>query len=570
MRFATRTFLWSFLPIAFLLPASFWTIQTLTLSSVRDELRSSLRRSQIANAQVRAKSELQNSRFLRIVGDNAPLKAGLQLIASDPRDADARRTVEDQLTEICENLGFDFLLVSNADGQPLVGVIGNDQLSGGVTSHEHRSIVSMDIHRLRPPKRGFYTTGSLTYQVTSVPVNQAEESIGILSVGERFDFTDFSTPAVLTKNGRVLKFSVPETSASQLELALKSCRDQSECNIRLANQTYLSLPMDSIYFGDGYVLRSLQNVDSASGSVQSILRKVFLAAGITGLLAALLLSVLSARSIVRPISTLISKLRESVKTGILPRFEPRRTPILEIGELMESFNRAAASIQDGEDNLRRAYVEFVGSLANALDARDRYTAGHSQRVSDSACEIAEAMNLPAGQIGEIRIGALLHDIGKIGIEDAVLQKTGKLTPEEFSLIQQHPTIGKRILEGVHGFHSYLPIVELHHENWDGSGYPLGLSGDSVPLNARIVHVVDAYDAMTSDRPYRRGMSHAKAVTILEKFAGSQFDPAVADVFAQLIRAKHSIPRDDKGMMDSLDSLTQTLSSRSEQLERTPA
>ena len=394
-------------------------------------------------------------------------------------------------------------------------------------------LVAMDIARIRPPQRGFYTVSGLTYQVTSVEVDQGNEIMGALSVGERFEFSEFSTPAVLTRNGKVVKSSVPGIPLADLESALQGCRRQSECEIRLAGQTYLSLPIDSIYFGDGYLLRSLQNVDSATGKVQSILRNVFVVAGLGALLAALVLSAVSSRSIVQPIAAVIAKLRESARTSVLPEFSTKVTAIQEIRELMESFNRAAAVIHDGEENLHRAYLEFVESLANALDARDCYTAGHSRRVSEGSCAVAAALNVTPQQLDEIRVGALLHDIGKIGIGDVVLQKPGKLTGEEFALIKQHPTIGRRILEGVRGFHAYLPIVELHHENWDGTGYPQGLARESVPLFARIVHVVDAYDAMTSDRPYRPGMSHDQTVKILEKFAGSQFDPGVVQVFVGL-------------------------------------
>jgi HD-GYP domain-containing protein (c-di-GMP phosphodiesterase class II) len=154
-------------------------------------------------------------------------------------------------------------------------------------------------------------------------------------------------------------------------------------------------------------------------------------------------------------------------------------------------------------------------------------------VSKLSCATAAALGVTGGGLDEIRIGALLHDIGKIGIADSVLQKKGSLTNQEFALIKQHPEIGRRILEGVHGFAPYLAAVELHHENWDGTGYPKAQRGEETPLAARIIHVSDAYDAMTTDRPYRRGMSHEVAISILREFAGRHFDPQVVGVFVNL-------------------------------------
>ncbi|MEZ5366657.1 MAG: HD-GYP domain-containing protein [Bryobacterales bacterium] len=152
-------------------------------------------------------------------------------------------------------------------------------------------------------------------------------------------------------------------------------------------------------------------------------------------------------------------------------------------------------------------------MTSAVDARDVYTLGHSRRVSGYAVQLATQMGLPAEEIEILRVGGLLHDVGKIGVPDAVLRKPGRLTAEEMQLIQQHPVIGRHIVERVEGFSAYLPIIELHHENYDGSGYPCGQRGEETPLAARIVHVVDAYDAMTSDRPYRSGMTHEQATAI---------------------------------------------------------
>jgi HD-GYP domain-containing protein (c-di-GMP phosphodiesterase class II) len=523
MRFATRTFLWSFIPFVILLLGSFWAIQKLVEHTVRDGLRTSLRQTHVSVARVRANSELQNSRFLKILGENPSLKAGLQLLLAAPKNGDARRTVEDQLREICERLGFDFLLVSNPDGAALAGVMRVGE-----------QLVGMDIARLRPPQQGFATVGDRSYQVVSTPIDEGDENIGILSVGEPFDFSAFTTPAVLAHRGKVLKSSIPGIPLEEVEAALQPCRDQAECEVRLRGETYISLPMDSISFGEGYVLRSLQSIDAASGPVQGILRNVFGIAGFGALLATVIVSILSAQSIVRPIRAVVAHLQESEGTGLLPEFQARPGRIHEIRELSESFNRAAAVIREARQNLHRAYVEFVGSLASALDARDRYTAGHSRRVSELSCVIARAMHLAPQELEDIRIGALLHDIGKIGIGDTVLQKPGKLTNEEFALVQQHPTIGRRILEGVQGFQDYLSIVELHHENWNGTGYPWGLRGEATPLGARIVHVADAYDAMTSDRPYRRGMSLEQAIHVLRQYAGTQFDPAIVPLFVNLM------------------------------------
>jgi HD-GYP domain-containing protein (c-di-GMP phosphodiesterase class II) len=523
MRFATRTFLFSFVPFVLLLLASFWAMQKLVEHTVRDSLRSSLRQTHASVARVRSNSELQNSRFLKILGENATLKAGLQLLLAAPKSLEARRTVDDQLREICEKLSFDFLLVSDPDGSPLAGVMRVGE-----------QLVGMDIARIRPPQRGFLSVGERAYQVVSTPIDQGDENIGILSVGAPFDFSEFTTPAVLTRHGKVLKSSIPGIAPEEVEAALKNCKDQAECEMRLRGETYISLPMNSIYFGEGYVLRSLQSIDAATGPVQGILRNVFGIAGFGALLATALISVLSAQSIVRPIAGVVAHLRESERTGLLPEFKADPARIQEIRDLTESFNRAASAIREARESLYRAYVEFVGSLASALDARDRYTAGHSRRVSELSCAIARALQVKPKELDDIRIGALLHDIGKIGIADEVLQKPGKLNNEEFALIQQHPTIGRRILEGVHGFQDYLPIVELHHENWNGSGYPLGLHCEATPLGARIVHVADAYDAMTSDRPYRRGMSHEQAIRTLQQYAGTQFDPEIVPVFAKLM------------------------------------
>jgi putative nucleotidyltransferase with HDIG domain len=177
-------------------------------------------------------------------------------------------------------------------------------------------------------------------------------------------------------------------------------------------------------------------------------------------------------------------------------------------------------------------------MAQAQDARDPYTAGHSERVSGIATDIARAMGLRPERVEIIRIGAKLHDLGKIGIPDALLRKPGKLTREEYALIQRHPQIGKEILEKVGRFSDFIPIVELHHENPDGSGYPYGLRQNDIPMDVRIVHVADVWDALTSDRAYREAMSMANAWTLIRNGAGPMFDPDVVDAFWELLKRQY--------------------------------
>lgn len=522
MRFATRAFLWSFIPFAILLAGSFWVIQQRVQHTVRSGLRSSLREAHMSMAHLRKESELQNSRFLQIVAENPPLKAGLQLLLVHPRSASARLTLEDQLREIAETLHFDFLMVSNSDGVPLAGIIRIDD-----------QLVAMGMQRTKPPQQGFFTLGANTYQLNWFPINSNEENIGILSIGERFDLSEFSTPTILAQNGKILRSSVPNASSAELESALRGCENQAECETKIAGEIYITLAADTIDFGDGYALRSLQSVDSISRPVQGVVRDVFFIATLGALAAAAALSLFSSRSIVRPIAAVVSSLRQSEATGTLPSLQNTPASIHEIRELIESFARAATAVRESRENLQQAYLEFIGSLAGALDARDDYTAGHSRRVSEYSCAIAEALNISGSELEVIRVGALLHDIGKIGVTDSVLRKPSKLTSEEMAQVQQHPSIGRRILEGVRGFQQYLPIVELHHENWDGTGYPLRLSDVKVPLCARITHVADAYDAMTSARSYRSALSHEAAIRELKRCAGTQFDPEIVKV---LLRA----------------------------------
>ncbi len=188
------------------------------------------------------------------------------------------------------------------------------------------------------------------------------------------------------------------------------------------------------------------------------------------------------------------------------------------------------SLQAAEAQTELAYVGAIKALAAALDARDAYTAGHSERVSALSVIIGRQMGLDQPQLDVLRLGALLHDIGKIGVADRVLQKNGPLTQEEFEIIKTHPALGAHILREIPFLSAHIPIVELHHERPDGRGYPRALLGHATPILARIVHVADAFDAMTTARAYRPAQTSTHAISELWRYAGSQFDAEVVEAF----------------------------------------
>ena len=183
--------------------------------------------------------------------------------------------------------------------------------------------------------------------------------------------------------------------------------------------------------------------------------------------------------------------------------------------------------------LQQMFEGTIQSLVSALDAKDAYTSGHSTRVAELTVELARRLGYDEEGIARVRMGGILHDIGKIGIDDAVLRKPGRLTEEEFDQIKQHPVLGYDILKGIPQFGGILPAVRHHHESWDGSGYPDGLVGDEIPRDAQIMAVADAFDAMTSDRPYRSGMPLEKVIGIFEGGRGSQWASDVVDTLLSM-------------------------------------
>lgn len=191
---------------------------------------------------------------------------------------------------------------------------------------------------------------------------------------------------------------------------------------------------------------------------------------------------------------------------------------------------AFQSERQRRQEIQRAYLETIRMLAAAVEARDQYTGDHLERVTRYSLAIARNLGWTNERLNEVEMGAILHDIGKIGIRDAILRKTGALSTEEWEHMKTHPVIGAQILLGISFLEPVVPFVRHHHERFDGSGYPDRLAGEDIPIGGRLIAVADAFDAMTSTRPYRQALSVVDALAELRAASGSQLDPVVVGAF----------------------------------------
>src|SRR6266851_1187301 len=288
--------------------------------------------------------------------------------------------------------------------------------------------------------------------------------------------------------------------------------------------------------------RRLDQAQSDTGVTE--LNKQALAFVTVVILAAILVGYFFAVGISEPIRGLAASTR-AISRGEFHQRSPVRGA-LEISELAENFNKMAGDIEEYIERLKEAAEEnrelFIGSirmLAAAIDEKDPYTRGHSGRVAKYSTLIGQELGLSTEELDKLRIAALLHDVGKIGVEDRVLKKPGSLTPEEFGLMKQHTVKGANIMRPVSQLKEMLPGIELHHEHMDGRGYPYGLQGQQIPLMARIIGVADTLDAMTTNRPYQTAMDLDYAMDRIRALAGSKFDAVVVTALESAVNAASS-------------------------------
>ena len=275
--------------------------------------------------------------------------------------------------------------------------------------------------------------------------------------------------------------------------------------------------------------RSLDQAQTDTGVTE--LNRQALAFVSVVILSAILVGYFFAVGISGPIRGLAASTR-AISRGEFHQRSPVRGAS-EISELAENFNKMAGDIEEYIERLKEAAEEnrelFIGSirmLAAAIDEKDPYTRGHSGRVAKYSMLIGQELGLSSEELDKLRIAALLHDVGKIGVEDRVLKKPGSLTPEEFGLMKQHTVKGANIMRPVSQLKEMLPGIELHHEHMDGRGYPYGLQGNQIPMMARIIGVADTFDAMTTNRPYQSAMDLEFALERIRTLTGSKFDAVV--------------------------------------------
>ena len=436
-------------------------------------------------------------------------------------------------------------------GREIVGVVGHGAMADTVTQNQDLSgwpglsymlsggSSSVELVAAAPRPAVF----------TGQPVRNASGGlIGAVLVGDDLDDRAAAMKASLHDdityydiNGQVLSTSLGIAPGDWPALAIDSTtrgRVSSSSVVELSRTTTgpateLVSPWLVRNTNLGYVgtIASTAGLLADTNQLRIILVALFLA----GVLFALAIGIWLARRITRPVQHLVEATR-LVSAGDLDH-QAVVTTHDEIGELTESFNQMTRSLKEKSASLKTAvtklqdtYLMTIEALAAAVEARDPYTHGHTRRVEEYAVIMAKALGCDEAEISALRRACVLHDIGKIGIEDVILRKQARLEPDEEIRMQKHPVIGVDMLKGIDFLDPVLPLIRHHHERWDGNGYPDQLHADEIPLGSRILAVADALDAMTSDRSYRAARTFDYAKTEILKGSATHFDPEVVTAF----------------------------------------
>jgi HD-GYP domain-containing protein (c-di-GMP phosphodiesterase class II) len=403
----------------------------------------------------------------------------------------------------------------------------------------------------------YVTAANQPAVVIAVPVADEGTNIGVVEaivslrrISERIreegkgDVTAF----VVDRNGKVLLHSEPAVEVRHPDFSyLKIVQEFSKAPV------HLTIPYDDARGGErttmlgtvapvagrdwGVIVQKPEKL--AYASVSKMVRATITWISIA-LALAILAAIVFASGIARPVRALAERTREIANGNYHQRVELKTHN--EIGELAENFNAMSGAIESAVEDLRKAarenhllFINSVRMLAAAIDAKDPYTRGHSERVARYSIAIGKNLELGEQDMRNLRISALLHDVGKIGIDDRILRKPGALSDDEFEVMKGHPAKGAAIMSGVAQLIDIIPGMKYHHEKWSGGGYPDGLTAEEIPMQARIVAIADTFDAMTTNRPYQKAMEINYVVEKIKSFAGTRFDPHVVDAFANAVR-----------------------------------
>jgi putative nucleotidyltransferase with HDIG domain len=536
-RLLARTLTVTFLMVAVILAVVFVVITLDVRDRVRAAETDKLRVSENVFSALESKRQQDQVAAMATLAEHPTLKAALDTYFTERRfsgasDEQLRATVTGETAKLATQTPADVLAVVETNGRIFT--------SAGPASWRWPVGTKVDIPGgTQSVFQSVAVLSSGAFRVTGARLTFGDRPIGALVAGTSLDanyaqeLSNLSTAGVvITVNGAVVARTVPDQVARDLVTSRASGG-----TVTLNAEEYAVRPM--LYSGPARIFM-LTSVDAAA---RTATRDALLALAMIALGSVLLAAVGSfwlARQVSEPINHVSGEIARMTAAREFDRTLELSRTSRELDALTTAFNDLIRSLDAAEAETRAAYLGSIRALAAALDARDPYTAGHSERVSTLSVMMGRVMNLPAKDIEVLRLGALLHDIGKIGVSDQILRKNGPLTTEEFEQIKRHPALGARILRQVPFLASHLPIVELHHERPDGRGYPFGLRAEDIPLAARIVHVADAFDAMTSARAYRAARGSSEAFAELQRFSGTQFDPACVEALLAAIPSADDI------------------------------
>jgi putative nucleotidyltransferase with HDIG domain len=518
----------TFVTVAIILSVVFIVLMVDTRDRVRASEVEKLSVAEKVFTALEARRQQEQLAAIATVAENPTLKAALDTYFTERAftglPAEQEQSLRDTVTVEAEKLaaltGADVLAILDADGRIFV--------SAGPWRDRWPHDERITIPAATPTFQDIAVLSQGAFRMSGSVLSLLDREIGALVIGTSLDANYArelanlaSADIVITVNGMVVASTAPGEVATDLVQGSSNAGETAT----LSGEEYAIRTL----MGSGAArIYTLASIDAAA---RAATRDALMALGTVAFGAFVLAALGSlwlAQMLTEPIDRLSGEIAMMTASRDLRRpLQPTGTS-LELDALAGAFNDLVQGLTAAEADTRAAYLGAIRALAATLDARDPYTAGHSERVSALSVLIGRQMGLGAAELDVLRLGALLHDIGKIGLSDAILRKPGPLTAEEYDQLKRHPGQGARILRQVPFLAPHIPIVELHHERPDGRGYPFGLRADDIPLAARIVHVADAFDAITSARAYRPARTAVEAIAELDRCSGTEFDPASVD------------------------------------------